>query len=161
MIRIRQILLPTDFGRFSQPAVTLAKELVEKFKAHLHLLHVLESRSDHLPDFAMGLDLQPLHQALINRQQEHEVAVLAQLDLLLEPEWKQGKHLTISTKPGKPFVEVVRYANEHEIDLIVMGTHGRAGLAHAMLGSVAEHVVRTAPCPVLTVKSGDHRFNMP
>ena len=62
---------------------------------------------------------------------------------------------------GYPFPRIIEIARKHEVDLIVMGTHGRTGLAHALLGSVAEKVVRKAPCPVLTVKHPEHEFVMP
>ena len=62
---------------------------------------------------------------------------------------------------GTPFLEIIRYAREHEIDLIVMGTHGRSGLGHVLIGSVAERVVRKSPCPVLTIRPGGHEFVMP
>jgi nucleotide-binding universal stress UspA family protein len=62
---------------------------------------------------------------------------------------------------GSPKVEVVRYARSQGIDLIVLATHGRSGLAHVIIGSVAESVVRTAPCPVLTVRPEGHQFVMP
>ena len=65
------------------------------------------------------------------------------------------------TLVGTPFVEIIRYAREHEIDLIVMGTHGRGLIAHVLMGSVAEKVVRKAPCPVLTVRHPEHEFVMP
>ena len=62
---------------------------------------------------------------------------------------------------GSPFLEIVRYAKEHGIELIVMGTHGRGPIAHLLLGSVAEKVVRKAPCPVLTVRPSEHNFTKP
>ena len=62
---------------------------------------------------------------------------------------------------GVPFLEVIRYAREHDIDLIVLGTHGRTGLVHMLMGSVAEKIVRKAPCPVLTVRPEGHDFVMP
>jgi nucleotide-binding universal stress UspA family protein len=65
------------------------------------------------------------------------------------------------TLRGSPFVEIVRYAKQHDIDLIVMGTHGRGPIAHMFMGSVAERVVRKATCPVLTVRSPEHEFVMP
>ncbi len=64
-------------------------------------------------------------------------------------------------RQGPPFLEIVRYAQEANIDLIVLGTHGRGGLAHMLLGSVAEKVVREAPCPVLTVRHPEHEFVAP
>lgn len=65
------------------------------------------------------------------------------------------------TKRGKPFIEIVCYAKSEEIDLIVMGTHGRGPIAHMLMGSVAEKLVRQAPCPVLTVRHPEHEFVMP
>ena len=62
---------------------------------------------------------------------------------------------------GHPSLEIIRYAKDHEIDIIVMGTHGRTGVGHMLMGSVAEKVVRKAPCPVLTVRHPDHEFVMP
>lgn len=62
---------------------------------------------------------------------------------------------------GKRAIEIVRYAKEGDIDLIVMGTHGRGFVAHAVMGSVAEKVVRAAPCPVLTVHNAEHEFVIP
>lgn len=62
---------------------------------------------------------------------------------------------------GAPHVEIVRYARKEEMDLIVLATHGRTGLAHALIGSVAEKVVQMAPCPVLTIKHPEHEFIMP
>ena len=83
------------------------------------------------------------------------------LDQLLDQDWAQGKKIVKSTRQGPPFLEIIRYAKENEIDLIVLGTHGRTGLAHVLLGSVAEKVVRKASCPVLTVRSDEHQFAMP
>ena len=62
---------------------------------------------------------------------------------------------------GSPFLEIIAYAKSREIDLIVMGTHGRGPIAHMLMGSVAEKVVRKAPCPVLTVRHPEHEFLMP
>ena len=66
-----------------------------------------------------------------------------------------------ATRQGPPFLEILRYAKEVNADLIVMGTHGRSGLVHMLIGSVAEKVVRKAPCPVLTVRPDQHEFVMP
>jgi len=80
--------------------------------------------------------------------------------LLTEAE-RSALRARLLTRVGHPFVEVVRYAREESIDLIVMGTHGRGAVGHLLLGSVAERVVRKAPCPVLTVRHPQHEFVRP
>jgi len=67
----------------------------------------------------------------------------------------------VSCTIASPFPEILRFAADNEIDLIVMGTHGRGGVSHMLLGSVAEKVVRRAPCPVLTVRQPEHEFVEP
>ena len=69
--------------------------------------------------------------------------------------------MEVVTRVGKPFVEIIHHARDHDVDLIVIGTHGRGAVQHALLGSVAEQVVRTSPCPVLTVRHPEHEFVMP
>ena len=76
-------------------------------------------------------------------------------------DWNFTGKVIRSTRTGPPFVEIIRYAKEHDVDLLIMGTHGRGGLAHMLLGSVAEKVVRKSPCPVLTVRPDQHQFAMP
>jgi len=79
----------------------------------------------------------------------------------LTDEERQLLRVTTAIVAGNPFVEIIRYARAHEIDLIVLGTHGRGPVAHMLLGSVAEKVVRKSPCPVLTVRPAQHEFVMP
>lgn len=69
--------------------------------------------------------------------------------------------IALEIAEGKPFIEIIKAAKNYDVDLIVMGTHGRTGLQHMLIGSVAEKVVRKAPCPVLTVKHPDYEFEMP
>ena len=80
---------------------------------------------------------------------------------LPNPEWASSKRVVRGLRQGSPFVEIVQSARENKIDLIVMGTHGRSGVQHMLIGSVAEKVVRKAGCPVLTVRPPDHQFTMP
>jgi universal stress protein A len=80
---------------------------------------------------------------------------------VLDPQWSAGRRAVRAVAEGSPKVEIVRYARKQEIDLIVLATHGRSGLAHVLIGSVAENVVRTAPCAVLTVRPEGHQFVMP
>jgi nucleotide-binding universal stress UspA family protein len=83
------------------------------------------------------------------------------LDLVLTPDDVKRYSAVVALRSGSPFVEVVRYAREEGIDLIVLGTHGRGAIAHMLLGSVAERVVRKAHCPVMTVRQPEHAFVMP
>ena len=67
----------------------------------------------------------------------------------------------MAIRKGKPFLEIIRFAKENDIDLIIIGTHGRSGLEHIIFGSTAEKVVRKAPCPVLSVRPSQREFVMP
>ena len=153
-IRIQKILLPTDFSTLSAPATEYACELAAKFDAELHLLHTLEIHTDSTPAFGMGL-------ALPNYIHESRAAAETSLASLLAPKWSAGRRVIRTVLEGSPKVEIIRYARQHDIDLIVLSTHGRTGLSHVVMGSVAENVVRTAPCPVLTLRPQGHQFVMP
>ena len=93
--------------------------------------------------------------------QELQQASRKALDELPDPALLRGAAVVRDVRVGTPFLEIVRYAKETAIDLIVIGTHGRSGLAHVLLGSTAEKIVRKAPCPVLTVRPEGHDFVMP
>ncbi len=154
MIRINRVLVPLDFSDCSEQALKYGQELCLKFDADLHLLHVLESIITGAPQFGMGL-------ALPQVQDESADEAVARMDALLGPEWPADRTVVRETTDGVPFVEIVRYARQNEIDAIVTGTHGRTGLKHVFLGSVAENVVRQAPCPVLVVRQEGHQFVAP
>lgn len=153
-IRLQRILLPTDFSKYSASATRYACELAAKFDAELHLLHTLETHLDMTPNFGMGLDL-PRYMT------ESRAAAEKALAGLLDPKWSAGRRVIQAVIEGSPKAEIIRYAREQDIDLIVLSTHGRTGLPHVLMGSVAESVVRTAPCPVLTVRPEGHHFVMP
>lgn len=152
MIQLKRILLPSDFSELSSEAVKYACALTEQFESELHMLYVHESIV--VPEYAMGIDWDRL-------TQEAKKAAKTQMEALLDPAWKQGRTVVIAIAEGPPFLEIIRYAKEHAIDLIVMATHGRSGVSHMLIGSVAEKVVRKAPCPVLTVRPKGHQFVMP
>lgn len=149
MINLRRILAPTDFSEYSTEAMEYAIALAEKFDAELHLLHVLEMHAGSTPVFAGGLALTP------RVQESREAAEKALLQIASD---RQAVRATVV---GPPFLEILRYARDNNIDLIVMGTHGRSGLAHVLVGSVAERVVRKSSCPVMTVRHPKHEFVMP
>lgn len=153
-IRIRRILLPTDFSTYSAAATKYACELVTKFEAGLHLLHTLERLPAYVFDLATGIDFSAYSNSL---KADAEKSLTNLLDL----QWVAGRKVIHAVVEGSPKEEIVRYAKQHAIDLIVLSTHGRTGLAHVIMGSVAENVVRTAHCPVLTMRPEGHQFVMP
>ena len=154
MIRLQRILLPTDFSTYSAAATRYACELATKFDAELHLLHTLDVNLAPTPSFGMGL-------ALPSLIHESKAAAEKSLAGILDPKWLIGRKVIHAVVEGSPKVEIIRYARQHDIDPIVLSTHGRTGLIHVIMGSVAENVVRTAPCPVLTVRPDGHQFVTP
>lgn len=151
MISLKKILVPTDFSEHSQKAMFYGAELAKKFGAELHLLHAIE-----MTPLMYGEGAYAIPEA----ENEIEAAARSQLEGLLADADGDLK-VVRKIQQGHPFVETIRYARENEICLIVIGTHGRGPVAHMFLGSVAEKVVRKAPCPVLTVREGEHEFVMP
>lgn len=158
MIKIKCIILPTDFSDCSAIAIRYACELAERFQAELHLLHVVEDVSARLPDFVMGLSIPAFRENFSDRRDRLEADALSRLGKLLPEDLSSGSRLVAATRFGTPFVEIIRYAREHRADLIVMATHGRSGLSHALIGSVAENVIRKSPRPVLSVRPDSHGF---
>ena len=154
MINLQRILVATDFSPHSQVALRYAKALAEAFHAEVVICHVLEN-----PDLLSQLP--PVDQGyfppnFLQLQEEQAQVGLSKLAAEAGP-------LNVRTllRHGAPFVEIVAAAREEAADLIVIGTHGRGAIAHMLLGSVAEKVVRKAACPVLTVREGEHDFVRP
>lgn len=155
MLPWKRILFPTDFSQSCQSARHYACELAGQTGAELHLLHVLQEQ-------IVTVQASEFHMLLpaFDRDQVRASAELA-LSRIPGPACASRNRVIRATRVGSPCVEIVRYAREQEIDLIVIGTHGRTGLTHVLLGSVAENVVRTAHCPVLTVRPPGHAFVSP
>ncbi len=143
----KKILLCTDFSENSVPARQYAVDFATAFGASLSILHVVNSSRLGFPAFEMGVpfDLQEIMKGV-------EESVKKAFDTIVE-ECKPLQNVQTVSRIGVPSIEITRFAEEESIDLIVMGTHGWTGFKHLILGSTAENVVRTAPCPVLTVKS--------
>jgi nucleotide-binding universal stress UspA family protein len=151
MITLDRILVPTDFSDHARQAIRYACELARRFECELHLLNVVQPLTTNVSYGG------PIPDVLLHPEQPAQ----AELDKLSEPGLEQISKVERTVRTGPPFLEIVRYARERDIDLIVMGTHGRTGLVHALIGSVAEKVVRKSPCPVLTVRPEGHQFVMP
>jgi nucleotide-binding universal stress UspA family protein len=154
MIDLRRILVPTDFSKFSDVALTYAAALAQRFGAELYLVHVVQDLALFVPD-AVGVA--PISPPI----EQFTAAAREALGRVSRDERLKG--LTVHTEviEGTPFYEIIRFARETEIDLIVVGSHGHTGLAHVLLGSVTDKVVRKAPCPVLTVRHPEHEFVHP
>ncbi|MEQ8211497.1 MAG: universal stress protein [Lacipirellulaceae bacterium] len=152
MSTIKNILIPVDFSKCSQDATIYAEEIAERFDAAIHLLHVIE------PIIVAPMIGESLPTTYLDQQ---ESSVQEQLNRWMTAEHSVSRSSGRAIRHGSPFVEIIRYARENQIDLIVMGTHGLTGLKHALIGSVAEKVVRKASCPVLTVREAEHEFEMP
>ena len=151
MLDLKKILVPTDFSVHSEKALQYGLELAGKFGSELHLFHVVEP----LPVFfGDGVYVPP----------DSTAEVIAAAKTKLE-EFDSVSHTRFkvvrSVVEGHPFVEIIQYAKENTIDLVIVGTHGRGAIAHMLLGSEAEKVVRKAPCPVLVVRDSEHDFVLP
>jgi nucleotide-binding universal stress UspA family protein len=154
MIALKKILLATDFSDHSRVALRYAAALAQAFDAEVLVVHVMEIPS-------LISQLPPTGDSYIppDWTAAQEAHARAQVEKLLADSGVARIRSLLRT--GSPFVEIVAAAREEEVDLIVVGTHGHGVLAHMLLGSVAERVVRKAPCPVLTVREGEHDFVMP
>jgi nucleotide-binding universal stress UspA family protein len=155
MLAIKTILVPTDFSEASESAVKYAKALAEAFGSSLHLVHVMEDLLAHAWAAEVYVASMPNLRAEIEKEAAERLGAM-----VTDPEC-QRLRVTTAIIAGSPFLEIIRYARANSVDLIVIGTHGRGPIAHMLLGSVAEKVVRKSPCPVLTVRPAQHEFVMP
>ena len=156
MITLKNILVATDFSEPSEAALTYGRALALNFHAALHLLHVVGDVSNTVYGAEAYIGSAP---AL---QRETEVAARKQLDnLLIDNDERPLPTRGVLITSNAPAAAIVEYAKREQIDLIVTGTHGRGAVAHLLMGSVAERVVRTAPCPVLTVRHPEREFVIP
>lgn len=155
MIALKQVLVATDFSEASEAALTYGRHFARTFGATLHVIHVVENV---MARFAA--DAYPV--LLPDLQKDVEDAGEKRLLGALETEdFGQLHAVPVIRTSVSPAAAIVDYAKEAQVDLIIMGTHGRGGVAKLLMGSVAERVVRTASCPVLTVRHPEHEFIAP
>ena len=149
VFRLKSILVPIDFSAPSEKALAYAVPLARQFGARLTVLYVVEPA---LPDFAKSFPLAMANDQVMAECKRHLQRIVK--DLAIEPAVME-KTLV---RTGRSFHEIAQAARTLKIDLIIIATHGYAGLKHALLGSTTERVVRHAPCPVLVVREREHEF---
>jgi len=156
MGQIKKILYPTDFSEHSLYALPYAKELAKNCSAEIHCFHVVDESYQYwlgAGEAAMPV-VMPVEDIKKSAQEHMKQFVEKHFGDLLDC-------VVTNIDTGRPFVEIIRYAQGNEIDLIVIATHGHGALASMLLGSVTEKVVRKSSCPVLTVRHPEHKFEIP
>ncbi len=143
-----RILVPTDFSAPSDVALEYARSMARVFGASLHVLHVIEDAT--LEGLGPEMFVPPTPDTRTVQMQE----ALERLSHRVTPDDRVALRAKSEVIFGKSSQSIVDYASDNGFDLIVMGTHGRTGIAHLLIGSVAELVVRTATCPVMTIHEG-------
>ena len=147
MREIRRILVPVDFSECSRAALEDAAVLAERVDASIDVLHVWDTPHYVGPEFLIrepGETGHPLQEAAFAQAE-------TEMDEFLSG-FPQRERFRVRLESGKPYETIIKLAADEHYDAIVMGTHGRSGLSHLLIGSVAEKVVRTAPCPVMTIR---------
>jgi len=151
MITLNTVLVATDFSDVADAALTYGAELARRFGARLHVIHVAENA------FMLNVGAAGYVSDVTEIQREIDEEARRQLErctAAIEPR----PTTAVLSAGSSPAYGVTDYAKAHDIDLIVLGTNGRGGVTRMLLGSVAEKVVRMAPCPVLTVHHPEHEF---
>jgi nucleotide-binding universal stress UspA family protein len=153
-----KILAPTDFSDDSNLALRYTVELAQKFSAEVIVVHVDQPLAPVMvSELNPGLDFGTMNRIA----EEQRMLALRELDRTTERVRESGIKSRSLMRVGAPFLEIINAAQSEGADLIVMGTHGRTGLSHVLMGSVAERVVNKAPCPVLTIRHPDRKFKHP
>jgi nucleotide-binding universal stress UspA family protein len=153
MMTLKRILVPTDFGEAAGTALSYGRALAHAFGATLHVLHVTQDV------FAPSLGVEMANgPAVLDLQREVDSFAREELERLVQKEGGGPPTRSLTLTSNAPAGLIVQYAKNQQIDLIVMGTHGRKAMERFLMGSVAEKVVRTAPCPVLTVRNPEREF---
>lgn len=154
MIALKNILVATDFSESAAVALAYGRDLARTFNAQLHVVHVVE---DVLMRYSPEVSF-----AVPELQRDLEKRATRDLAALVTDDDRRTLQVQTAalTAANIPFA-VIDYAKNHRIDLIITGTHGRGPVKHFLMGSVAERVVRNAPCPVLTVHEKEREFIVP
>ncbi len=153
MIKLKKILVPTDFSENAKLGLDYAKEFATTFGAEVIVVHITEP-----PIYPIGPGMVPV------AWESMESDIRAYTDKhLQEAKESFGEAIKVKVvhREGAPFVELIKLAKEEDVHMIIMSTHGYTGLKHMLLGSTTEKVVRKAHCPVLTVRPSEQEFVHP
>ena len=143
-MEVKEILVPIDFSDVSQAALEFAVVVAERFDAEMHVLHVDDDPILNAPTTSDDF------------RQESSDKSKQQLDQLLDQQVKQGLRMVLAARCSTDTTQaILDYIEEFNVDLIVMGAKGRSALANMLMGSVAEDLMRKAPCPVITIRKPD------
>ncbi len=150
MISLKNIMVPVDFSEGSRKALTYGTSFCDNYNATLHLFATIDDRiyEDTLFMMYAEQEIRETRQKLTNQQLDKLIDEIHQT----HPQLKVIKTIQL----GIAFAEIINYAKNKAIDLIIMGSHGHTGIAHLLIGSTTEKVVRKASCPVLTVRPVEH-----
>jgi nucleotide-binding universal stress UspA family protein len=154
MIALKKILVATDFSEPAEAALAYGRAFARTFGATLYLLHVVDDMYVRLGGDAYAAVLPELQEDVEREARQRLARIAAEDDV-------QSLAMEMIVTSGATAQAIVDYAEKENVQLIVVGTHGRGGVAHLLMGSVAERVVRTAHCPVLTVRRPERDFVMP
>jgi len=147
MLALKSILFPTDFSEAADAVRPHVLDLARRYGADVHLLHVLEN-------FVTPVDFAWTSMPTAEIDAKRTQSAIETLEGIAEDLDIGEGMVHVTVEHGAPYHRIVEYAQEHNIDLICMATHGRTGLNHLLVGSTPERVVRHASCPVLTLKPG-------
>lgn len=151
---INRILVPTDFSVTSKHAFGYAVELNKLFKARMYLTHVLQDFTE-FSEYSLSATILP------QLYLEFEQNATNKLEEMVNTVVPADMHCDTYILHGVPFYELIQFARSEQIDLIVVGSHGRTDLKHVLFGHTAEKIVKKAPCPVLSVRHPEAEFVMP
>ena len=156
--RLNKILVPIDFSDCSKKALRYAIPLAKQHQAGIALLYVVAAPAYYAVGDGGGFNYLSFEPDYASVEAEMRVSGERQLSALAAAEARGEVYADALVRTGSPAFEIIDVANNLPADLIVISTHGRTGLKHVLLGSVAEHVIRHAPCPVLVVREHEHEF---
>lgn len=152
--KLDRLLCPVDYSHYAGAGLDYALGMARSLGAELRLLHVTEpALMPACSDYGLAGLGTPI--------EELEDLARQEMEAMVEQCRAEYDRVSGVVRSGAPFVEIIRYAREWPADLVVISTHGRTGLGHMLIGSVAEKVVRKSPCPVLTVRHADHAQEAP